>query len=152
NLSDRTFRISPVDYASTHLELLRTTPNLELVLHANLLQLHVTENASAVRGATIGSLDGRRGQVSARFFVLAAGGLENARLLLLSNEVARNGLGNDRDLVGRYFMDHPRCGLGTLRGGGLDRLARGYAWPLDHAPARAHRQLSLSEHAQRTHR
>ncbi|WP_238345864.1 GMC oxidoreductase [Luteimonas saliphila] len=152
NLSDRTFRISPVDYASTHLDLLRAAPNLELVLHANLMRLDVAEDAAAVLGAAIGGLDGRRGRVSARLFVLAAGGLENARLLLLSDQVARNGLGNDRDLVGRYFMDHPRCGLGTLHGGGLDRLARGYAWPLDHAPARAHRQLSLSDHAQRTHR
>lgn len=152
NLDNRTFRISPVDYGSTHLDLLRGAPNLELLLHANLMRLDVTEDASAVRGAEIGSLDGRRGLVSARFFVLAAGGLENARLLLLSDGVARNGLGNDRDLVGRYFMDHPRCGLGTLHGGELDRLARGYARPVDHAPARAHRQLSLSDQAQRTHR
>ena len=34
-------------------------------------------------------------------YVLAAGGIENPRLLLAAN------IGNDHDLVGRYFMDHP---------------------------------------------
>ena len=43
----------------------------------------------------------------ARDFVLALGGVENARFLLLA------GLGNAHDLVGRFFMDHPtvRCRL-----------------------------------------
>ncbi|MFC6671847.1 GMC oxidoreductase [Marinobacterium aestuariivivens] len=43
----------------------------------------------------------------ARYFVLACGGIENARILLLSNRVARAGLGNQYDRVGRFFMDHP---------------------------------------------
>jgi choline dehydrogenase-like flavoprotein len=39
---------------------------------------------------------------------MAAGGIENARLLLASRRVHHAGLGNENDLVGRYFMDHPR--------------------------------------------
>lgn len=38
--------------------------------------------------------------------VLATGGIENARILLASRDVAPQGVGNDRDLVGRYFMEH----------------------------------------------
>jgi peptidoglycan/xylan/chitin deacetylase (PgdA/CDA1 family) len=45
--------------------------------------------------------------VRAKHYVLAAGGTENPRLLLLSNHVASRGLGNEHDLVGRYFMEHP---------------------------------------------
>ena len=44
--------------------------------------------------------------VTARAFVLATGGLENPRLLLLSNDVQSEGLGNAHDQVGRYFMEH----------------------------------------------
>ena len=46
--------------------------------------------------------------MKAKIFVLATGGIENARLLLASNKVQAAGLGNGNDLVGRYFMDHPR--------------------------------------------
>ena len=53
------------------------------------------------------SLGGEAFSVNARFFVLATGGLENARLLLASNRVQPAGLGNGHDVVGRYFMDHP---------------------------------------------
>ena len=45
--------------------------------------------------------------VHARRYVLACGGIENARLLLASDADRPGGLGNDHDLVGRYFADHP---------------------------------------------
>jgi choline dehydrogenase-like flavoprotein len=48
--------------------------------------------------------------VRARRIVLCAGAIENARLLLLSDQIKPNGLGNDYDHVGRYLQDHP-CGL-----------------------------------------
>lgn len=152
NVDGRTNRISPLDYGRAHLDLMRSASNLRLLLHANLLRLEAVDGASAVRSALIGSLDGRRGRINARVFVLAAGGIENARLLLLSDDVARNGLGNDRDLVGRYFMEHPRCAIGTFRSRGVSRLADWHSRPLDRAAAPAYQQLSLSVHAQHAHR
>ena len=47
--------------------------------------------------------------MGARRFVLAAGGIENARLLLASRSSHERGVGNEYDLVGRNFMEHPRC-------------------------------------------
>ena len=47
-----------------------------------------------------------RHTVKAKHYIIAAGGIENPRLLLLSNRHQKNGLGNDNDLVGRFFMDH----------------------------------------------
>jgi len=52
--------------------------------------------------------------VRATVVVLACGGIENARLLLLSRGTHRNGLGNGYDLVGRFFMDHHRLDWGVL--------------------------------------
>ncbi len=46
--------------------------------------------------------------------VMAAGGIENARLLLASTADDARGLGNDRDLVGRFFMDHLSLETGLI--------------------------------------
>lgn len=64
-----------------------------------------------LRGA---SLRGTRFAIRARRFVLAAGGIQNPRLLLCSDRLHRNGLGNAHDLVGRCFMDHPLIDSGEL--------------------------------------
>ncbi len=151
-LDYRTSRSRTLDFGRAYRRRLRSARGVQLVLHANLLRLEATSAAGAVRRAVIGSVDGRRGHVSARCFVLAAGGLENARLLLLSDDVMAQGLGNGHDLVGRYFMDHPRCRLGAFTQGDMARLAQLYNQPQDRHPAPAFRQLSLSLTAQRAHR
>ena len=62
------------------------------------------------------SLAGNRFRVRPRVAVLACGGIENARLLLLSAGVAPRGIGNAHDWVGRCFMDHPGAQpLGTFQ-------------------------------------
>ena len=47
-------------------------------------------------------------------YVMAFGGLENARMLLHFNNLNNNEMGNQGGSVGAYFMDHP-----TLRGAQL---------------------------------
>jgi choline dehydrogenase-like flavoprotein len=49
--------------------------------------------------------DGSKFFVKAALVVLAAGGIENLRLLLLSRCAHPTGLGNRYDVVGRYFAD-----------------------------------------------
>lgn len=82
-------------------------PNVRIVLHANVVGLRATENAAAIARLDASTLQGKGLQVKARHFVLACGGIENARLLLMSSDVDSNGIGNRHDQVGRYFMEHP---------------------------------------------
>jgi choline dehydrogenase-like flavoprotein len=57
--------------------------------------------------------DGTEHRQEARAFVVAAGGVETPRLLLLSkSEAYPDGLANSSGLVGRYFMDHLFAGMG----------------------------------------
>ena len=80
---------------------------------ATLLQAHQATRLVTLDGRTIDHLETRRpdgslARIRARRFVVAAGPVESARLLLLSrSEWFPNGLGNDNDLVGRHFNCHP---------------------------------------------
>lgn len=81
---------------------------LRLLLHATATHLNTDADGRRVESIEVSDPDGRRLEVRARTVVLCAGGIENARILLYSDRVRPNGIGNDRDVVGRYFMDHPR--------------------------------------------
>ena len=111
---NKTFAYSPVMFGDTYRMDLEQSPNITILLYANLLELDASTGGAAIHRARIGTLEGRTGSVRAKQYVLACGGIENARLLLISDSAAPNGLGNQNDLVGRYFMDHPSGKLGTL--------------------------------------
>ncbi|RDU95990.1 FAD-dependent oxidoreductase [Trinickia dinghuensis] len=94
---------------------LERSPHIRVFLHANVVHVDTDADASHVTRVDIATLTGRHMTVTAKRFVLAAGGIENARLLLASNRVQAAGLGNAYDNVGRYFMDHPRIMSGSVR-------------------------------------
>jgi choline dehydrogenase-like flavoprotein len=102
------FQVSPpTRFGTRYHDALDTAGNITVLLHANVLKLRTDANAAHVTGVRARTLEGPPFEITARIVVLAAGGLENARLLLLSNSVRSAGLGNDHDVVGRYFMNHP---------------------------------------------
>ncbi len=83
-------------------------------LHANAMLIDTDPNGRHVERIRAGTLAGSRFSVVARSYVIAAGGIENARLLLVSDGAAPRGVGNDRDQVGRHFMEHPRFRGGVM--------------------------------------
>jgi choline dehydrogenase-like flavoprotein len=85
-----------------------------VLLHSVLLQLQMDPLSRTITSAKAGTPYGQEFQVRAQAFVLAAGGLENARILLLQEALQPGGLGNQHDMVGRCFMDHPSITLGAL--------------------------------------
>jgi choline dehydrogenase-like flavoprotein len=80
----------------------RGAPHLAALVNATVVGLHLSPAADAITGVDVATLDGRRAHVRAKAFVLAAGALENTRLLLLCP-----GLGDRLPALGRYFQDHP---------------------------------------------
>jgi choline dehydrogenase-like flavoprotein len=93
---------------------LRNAKNILVLLHANVTNIQVNHFGSLVKHVEICTVTGKKGLIKAKAFILACGGIENARLLLLSNQIHSKGLGNQHDLVGRFFMEHPRCCCGVL--------------------------------------
>ena len=91
-----------------------TSQNITAVLHATVTAMETDAAGSHVHAMTAKSLGGASVRIRARTFVLACGGIENARLLLAANDRMPVGLGNANGLVGRYFMEHPVCVAATV--------------------------------------
>jgi len=87
-------------------QVLNDAPNLRVMLYANVTSIHLRPASSAVDHVLVHTLAGNSLRVAARTFVLAAGGIDNARILLASNRDRLRGLGNQNDLVGRFFQGH----------------------------------------------
>ncbi len=109
------FHISPpTRYALRYREELERSEKIQLLLHANLTRLDTDGQARTVRRAVARPIGGPEFTLKARHFVLATGAIENARILLANDRVQSGGLGNDHDLVGRYFMDHLHARVGRI--------------------------------------
>lgn len=109
-------------FAHESCEDLRTHSRCRIVTHATVTAIKAS--GAGIEAVEAKSLRGPKLTVRARTFVLAAGGIENPRLLLASD------LGNQHDQVGRYFMEHPHA-----RGG---RILDGETWRLLKAFGRRH--------------
>jgi choline dehydrogenase-like flavoprotein len=96
----------PTAFGHRYAEQLKRIPNLQLMLHANVTGLRLAKDVRWLDHLDVATLSGRKFTVKPRHTVLACGGIENARLLLASNDVSAAGVGNQNDLVGRYFADH----------------------------------------------
>jgi choline dehydrogenase-like flavoprotein len=78
-------------------------------------RLRTDGSGERVTAAEYVTPDGETHRQAARQFVLAAGGVEVPRLLLLSRDDAHpDGLANSSGLVGRYFTEHLFAGAGGL--------------------------------------
>lgn len=115
-VKDIVFQFSPpTRMGSVYRGDLDNAGHVAVYLYANVVELETDGDARTVQRVRVKTLSGRTIWVKAKQFVLATGGIENARVLLASNRIQPAGLGNGNDLVGRYFMEHPRLLSGSIR-------------------------------------
>lgn len=114
--SDTLERFScPTDFAARYLHKFQAATNVRVLLHANLTKVALNGSGAAVETAVVRTLTGKTLTVHAREYVLAMGGLEIPRTLLANRDIHPNGIGNEYDLVGRYYMCHVAGTIGTLQ-------------------------------------
>lgn len=94
-------------FTQEYREEIKQTANITTILYANVIEIVTDETTQTVTRLRIASSQNKQFWLSAKVFIVATGGLENARLLLASNRQQPEGLGNQNDLVGRFFMDRP---------------------------------------------
>lgn len=100
------FQFADRDVFEARFDAVARARNIQLVLHATVVEIELADEPDAVQRLRVVAPDGNAFSAEGRFFVLAAGGIENARMLLESPGRYGNGVGNEHDNVGRYFMDH----------------------------------------------
>lgn len=152
---DVVFRVINGAGQAHHAKGLERSDNVQLMPHATVTEICTDEVPDRVTHLRVVRPDGAPFTVHARQFVLAGGAIENARLLLLSDRVQRTGLGNQHDVVGRYFMEH----LG-IRGGTVvpttpdfvDRVVAYTTGMLEPGKVTAQAKLALNERVLRAER
>ena len=79
---------------------------MTVLLNAACVAINLDDACENVTSLDVRSTEEKSFTVTAKRFVFAAGGVEVPRLLLSSNRQIPQGIGNQHDLVGRYFMTH----------------------------------------------
>jgi choline dehydrogenase-like flavoprotein len=114
DLADTLFHVGPTRFGHEYRPALQRAANVRLLLQANAIEIAMDPSHRTAVGLVVATPAGQRFTVRARLVVLAAGGIENARLLLASRRGRSVGIGNDRDLVGRFFAEHLHVPVGRL--------------------------------------
>lgn len=85
-----------------------------LIHDAACVEIESEGGGARVTRLRVRSLSGRQFHVAARAVALTTGAFDVPRLLLASRADVPAGLGNGRDLVGRYFTDHQIVKAGSI--------------------------------------
>ena len=146
----RLWRYSPpVDFWRAHRRELTASRRADVVHHARVGRLERDIVSGRIERAVI-CLVGGEIAVRADAYVIAAGGLETARLLLASDRESPAGIGNEHDLVGRFYGTHLVGEVGALSVGRAVALAGArYVRARDGAWAR--RRFALTAAVQEDH-
>lgn len=96
----------PMHFGEVQRDIQQSARNVTIYQHATVIEIVTDAAGSRVTGLSVACADGPYFEVAAKFYVIAGGGIENARLLLASRGVVPTGLGNRHDRVGRFFMEH----------------------------------------------
>ncbi|MGK2930313.1 MAG: GMC oxidoreductase [Acidimicrobiales bacterium] len=105
-------QISQTWFGPRYRQVMEQANDVRVALHANLVGIVPAESGRTVQHLDVATLTGRNLRVVADRYVIAAGGIETARLLLASAR-ERGGIGNGNDLVGRGFSEHGQNTLGV---------------------------------------
>lgn len=104
----------PNGFDATLYKELETSDRHDLFLHANLIDIDLGENGDRATAFKLRALGAPPFFIAAERFVLAWGGIENARVLLMAQPGRGRGVGNSSGAVGRFFMDHRKGEYGAI--------------------------------------
>lgn len=103
----------PTRFKDKYLQAVTDNRNIDLIINANVTHLDAGSKQH-ITSVQVKNYEGHQRAVTANHFIIAMGGIENARILLLSNDRFTKGIGNHSDMVGRCFMEHLNVNFGSF--------------------------------------
>lgn len=117
----------PTNFGDRYRRRLESAANVRVLLRATVTRLCASPDGSRIDRLEAQNGNGNGFSVRASQVVLAMGGMEIPRLLLTSDDVHANGIGNANDLVGRFYMSHIAGTVGSLQvNGPAESVWHGY--------------------------
>jgi choline dehydrogenase-like flavoprotein len=104
----------PTRFGTVYRNELQQAANVTVYLNANALYFAANDEGTEISHLPVRTLSGVDLTFKSKYYVLAAGGIENARLLLLSGRTVAAGIGQSRDKVGRFLMVHLVYSAGVI--------------------------------------
>jgi choline dehydrogenase-like flavoprotein len=104
----------PTRFGTFYRRRLQKSPLVEVVTDLTCTNIACDPATGKVDHLVLGSLNGRHATARGRFYVLAAGGLESTRLLMASNDVHPDGIGNSSGHLGRWYMAHTEARVASV--------------------------------------
>jgi choline dehydrogenase-like flavoprotein len=136
----------PTRFGTKYKETLIKSKNVHLYTYANVIDITSNETVSAIRELKTTNFAGKELKVRAKYFIISCCSIQNARLLLASRNQAPNGLGNENNLVGRYFMEHIEIKTGELW---LEKPDPMKMYMVEFGKTKVRAELAISEAKQR---
>lgn len=138
----------PTNFWTRYGDALTRAGNVRVVTNAPVTAVRLAADSGSVDHLEVRSPGGDAWPVRARRYVLAAGGLETARLLLVSDDVMLGGIGNGGDWLGRGYMCHLAATFGMARFTG-PRASIGFDYQRDAEGIYIRRRIAPTPQAQR---
>lgn len=113
-LGESVFKYSNTFDFATMTRAIDASANVGLIMGGHTVELELARDGLNVERLVASFENPQRFSVHSRVYVLAAGGLGNPRLLLLSRGRSPFGVANSSRLVGSYFMEHPTVRRGVV--------------------------------------
>ncbi len=147
-LADRIERYSPpTHFGKRYRAKISRSTNVTAAVNAWCVALHRREGENRIDSVSVVDRAAKRHTVRAQVFILAAGGIETVRLLMLSDPEGP-GLGNHSDHLGRFYACHFENTLGRLA---VDRGRVAFDFEKTRDGIYCRRKLQFSPDAQRQH-
>jgi choline dehydrogenase-like flavoprotein len=148
-LADKIERYSlPTNFGKRYRSRIAQSANVTAILNARCVSLNRQSGQERIDSAVIVDGEGNRRTIRSQVFILAVGGIEAVRLMMLSDSEGP-GLGNHSDCLGRFYACHFENTLGRLI---VDRGEPAFDFEKTLDGVYCRRKLQFTPQAQRDHR